>query len=51
MTRLQKRGVIMHLKYVTGNRKTDHLWQILNLRYVSSKFNSHYVNFDRMRYF
>jgi len=23
----------------------------LNLRYVSSKFNSHHVNFDRIRYF
>jgi len=39
------------LTYVTGYGKTDHSRQTLNLRYVSSKFNSQYANFDRVRYF
>jgi len=37
--------------FVTGYGKTDHLRQTLNLRYVSSKFNSQYANFNRVRYF
>jgi len=36
---------------VTRYGKTDHSRKTLNLRYVSSKFNSQYVNFDRVRYF
>ena len=36
---------------VTGYGKIDHSRQTLNLRYASSKFNSQYVNFDRVCYF
>ena len=39
------------LAYVTGYGKTDHSRQTLNLRNVSSKFNSQYANFNRVHFF